>query len=82
MVYYNGNSLERVSNITTATSTSTFYYTTIEGTIGITSPGGWYPVSNVTSPGTFTSPLVRRGSYIYLQKLGDNGTDVNIGEWS
>ena len=82
MVYYNGNSLECVSNTTTATSTSTFYYTTIEGTIGITSPGGWYPVSNVTSPGTFTNPLVRRGSYIYLQKLGDNGADVNIGGWS
>ena len=83
MIYINGTSLERVSVVTTATSTATYYYTTLEGTFSITSPGGWYPIANIDSPGTFTAtPGVRRGSFIYLQKIGDNSSDVNIGEWS
>jgi len=83
MIYFNGTSLERVSVVTTATNIATYYYTTLEGTFSITSPGGWYPVANIDSPGTFTAtPGVRRGSFIYLQKIGDNSSDVNIGEWS
>ena len=49
-------------------------------------PPPWYgvnPITQMTSPGTFTAtPGVRRGSFVYLQKLGDNGADVNIGGWS
>ena len=81
-VYFNGMNTERVSAPTTATSTLTYYYTTLEGTFIITTPGGWYPITNITSPGTFTTPLVRRGSFIYLERLGLSGSDTNIGEWS
>jgi hypothetical protein len=82
-IYINGTSVERVSAVTTAVSTTTYYYTTLEGTFSITAPGGWYPTSSITSPGTFTAtPGVRRGSFIYLQKIGDNSADVNIGGWS
>jgi hypothetical protein len=81
-VYFNGMTTERVSVVTTATSTPTYYYTTLEGTFIITTPGGWYPISNIASPGKFTSPSVRRGSFIYLERLGLSGSDTNIGEWS
>jgi hypothetical protein len=82
-IYITGTTIERISAITTAVSTSTNYYTTIEGTFAITTPGGWYPVAQMTSPGTFTATAgVRRGSFIYLQKIGDNSADVNIGGWS
>jgi len=82
-VYYTGNSTERISAITTATSTATTYYTTLEGTFSVVTPGGMYPVASFTSPGTFTAtPGVRRGSFIYIQKIGDNSADVNIGGWS
>jgi hypothetical protein len=82
-VYYTGNSTERVSAVTTATSTATTYYTTLEGTFGVVTPGGMYPVASFTSPGTFTATSgVRRGSFIYIQKIGDNSADVNIGGWS
>ena len=82
-ILFNGASLERISAVTTATSTATSYYTTLEGSLSITAPGTWYPISQMTSPGTFTAtPGVRRGSFVYLQKLGDNGADVNIGGWS
>jgi len=82
-IYITGTNSERISAITTATSTATFYYTTLEGTFSITAPGGWYPTASITSPGTFTAtPGVRRGSFIYLQKIGDNGANVNIGEWT
>ena len=83
VVYYIGNNSERVSAVTTATSTSTSYYTTLEGTFSVTSPGGMYPGVRFVSPGTFTAtPGVLKGSFIYIQKLGDNGADVNIGGWS
>jgi predicted acylesterase/phospholipase RssA len=82
-IYITGTTIERISAITTAVSTATTYYTTIEGTFAITTPGGWYPVAQMTSPGTFTATAgVRRGSFIYLQKIGDNAADVNIGGWS
>ena len=82
-IYITGTTIERISAITTAVSTSTTYYTTIEGTFAIIAPGGWYPIAQMTSPGTFTAtPGVRRGSFIYLQKIGDNAADVNIGGWS
>ena len=82
-IYITGTGIERISAITTAVSTATYYYTTIEGTIAITAPGGWYPVAQMTSPGAFTATSgVRRGSFIYLQKIGDNAADVNIGGWS
>ena len=83
-IFFNSSSAaERISAITTAVSTSTTYYTTIEGTFAIIAPGGWYPIAQMTSPGTFTAtPGVRRGSFIYLQKIGDNAADVNIGGWS
>jgi len=82
-IFYNGLTTERLSAITTATNTPTYYYTTLEGTISITAPGGWYPRASITSPGTFTVVNgVRQGSFIYLQKIGDNGSDVNIGGWS
>jgi len=81
-IYYIGNNSERISAITTATSTPIYYYTTLEGTFNVNTPGGFYPSISVTSPGTFTIVNgVRRGSFIYLQKLGDNGADVNIGGW-
>ena len=81
-VYFTGMTTERVSASTTATSTLTYYYTTLEGTFSISAPGGWYPISEITSPGTFTTPLVRRGSFIYLERLGLSGSDTNIGGWS
>ena len=81
--YFTGVVSDRVSAITTATSTATTYYTTIEGTFSVSASGGWYPVSNVISPGTFTAtPGVRRASFIYVEKIGDTGVDVNIGGWS
>jgi len=82
-IFYNGLTTERLSAITTATNTPTYYYTTLEGTISITAPGGWYPRASITSPGTFTVVNgVRQGSFIYLQNIGDKGSDVNIGGWS
>ena len=83
-IFFNSSSAtERISAITTAVSTATNYYTTFEGTFAISAPGGYFPNVSVTSPGTFTAtPGVRRGSYIYLQKIGDNAVDVNIGGWS
>jgi len=81
--YFTGVASDRVSSVTTATSTATTYYTTIEGTFTISTGGGWYPVANVISPGTFTAtPGVRRASFIYVEKIGDTGVDVNIGGWS
>jgi len=81
--YFTGVASDRVSSVTTATSTATTYYTTIEGTFTISAGGAWYPVSNVISPGTFTAtPGVRRASFIYVEKIGDTGVDVNIGGWS
>jgi hypothetical protein len=83
-IFFNSSTAtERLSAITTAVSTLTHYYTTFEGTFAITTPGGYFPNVSVTSPGTFTAtPGVRKGSYIYLQKIGDNAADVNIGGWS
>jgi len=71
-----------VSDTTTAVSTNTTYYNTIEGTFDITTAGGWYPTATIVSPGTFgATPGVRRGSYIYIQNLGQVGA-VNIGGWA
>jgi hypothetical protein len=81
--YFSGVASDRVSSVTTATSTVTIYYITCEGTFSISANGGWYPVATVISPGTFTPTTgVRRASFIYVEKIGDTGVDVNIGGWS
>jgi hypothetical protein len=81
--YFTGINSDRVSSVTTAPSTVTIYYITCEGTFIISANGGWYPVATVISPGTFTATTgVRRASFIYVEKIGDTGVDVNIGGWS
>jgi len=81
--YFTGINSDRVSSVTTAPSAVTIYYITCEGTFIISANGGWYPVATVISPGTFTATTgVRRASFIYVEKIGDTGVDVNIGGWS